>query len=193
MKNLAFDFSAAASGGPLVLDVETQYLSTQVTGGWSAVHKFRVALVVTWDQQNGMRIWYEEDAPRLLQEAEKFEPIVTFNGEGFDFKVLSAYGPVETLYRKSTDMLTHLSKRLGFRVKLESLAQATLERGKTGTGTECVDWWQTGDPAKRQKVVEYCKMDVELTRDLYLYGKEHGYVMIDDMKQNARRRIEVSW
>lgn len=176
-----------------MLDVETQYLSDEVAGGWTAVHKFRVALVVTWDRQNGLRVWYEEDAPRLLQEAEKFEPIVTFNGEGFDFKVLSAYGPVETLYRKSTDMLVLLSRRLGFRIKLESLAQATLGRGKTGSGTECVTWWRSGDPQLRQKAVEYCKMDVELTRDIYLFGKEQGYLLIDDMKQNMRRRVEVSW
>src|SRR5512139_3116950 len=119
MKNLAFDFSQAGKG-PLVLDVETQYLSNEVPGGWNAVHKFRIALVATWDQQQGMRVWYEEDAARLLQELENFEPIVTFNGERFDFRVLSAYGPVDFLYGKSRDMLVLLSEQLGFRVKLDS-------------------------------------------------------------------------
>ncbi len=192
MKNLAFDFTAAQAG-PLVLDIETQRLSNEVPGGWNAVHKFLIALVVTWDQQNGLRVWYEEDARRLLQELEKFEPIVTFNGEGFDFKVLSAYGPVDGLYRKSTDMLAVLSKQLGFRVKLDSVALATLGKGKTGTGTECVDWWRSGDPIQRQKVVDYCKMDVELTRDIYLFAKQHGYLLIEDLKQNKPRRVEVSW
>jgi len=192
MKNLSFDFSPAA-GGPIVLDVETQYLSDEVEGGWTAVHKFKVAVVVTWDEPNGLRVWYEEDTPRLLAEAEKFDPIVTFNGENFDFKVLSAYGPVDALYRKSTDMLALLSKRLGFRVKLDSVAHATLERGKTGSGTECVTWWRSGDPALRQKAVEYCKMDVEITRDLYMFVKKNGYLMIDDLRQSTRRRIEISW
>ncbi len=192
MKNLAFDFTTPRAG-PLVLDVETQRLSDEVPGGWNAVHKFLIALVVTWDQQNDLRVWYEEDAPRLFQELEKFEPIVTFNGEGFDFKVLSAYGPVEGFYRKSTDMLTVLKKQLGFRVKLDSVALATLGKGKTGTGTECVDWWRSGDPIQRQRVVDYCKMDVELTRDIYLYGKQHGYVLIEDLRQNKPRRVDVSW
>jgi DEAD/DEAH box helicase domain-containing protein len=191
MENLAFDF-AGTGGGPLVLDVETQYLSEEVPGGWTAVEQFLVALVVTWDQQNGMRIWYEEDVPRLFQETKKFSPIVTFNGEGFDFKVLRRYGKeeIDSLYQKSTDMLAHLSKQLGFRVKLDSVAKATLGRGKTGSGTESVDWWRRGE---RQKVIEYCKMDVELTRDVYLFGRERGYVMIWDAKQNAQRRVEVSW
>ena len=192
MKNLAFDFSAAA-GGPLVLDVETQYLSDEVPGGWSAVNKFLVALAVTWDQQNGLRVWYEDDVQRLLQESEKFDPIVTFNGEGFDFKVLSAYGSVEPLYRKSKDMLAILSRQLGFRIKLDSLARATLGRGKTGSGTESVEWWRSGDPLMRQKVVDYCKMDVELTRDIFLFARQHGYILIDDLKQNVQRKIKVSW
>jgi DEAD/DEAH box helicase domain-containing protein len=192
MQNLAFDFSGSKSG-VLVLDVETQYLSQEVPGGWSAVDKFRVAVVVSWDEKNGMRHWFEEDCPRLLEELRNFSPIVTFNGENFDFKVLSAYGPVDFLYAKSTDMLPILSKKLGFRIKLETLAQATLGVGKTGSGTESVEWWRSGDPVQRQKVVDYCKKDVELTRDLYLFGKKHGYVIVEDFKSGGRRQIPVSW
>jgi DEAD/DEAH box helicase domain-containing protein len=192
MQNLEFDFSGG-NGGILVLDVETQYLSDEVPGGWNSVDKFRVAVVVSWDEEHGMRLWYEEDCPRLLVELQNFKWIVTFNGENFDFKVLSAYGSVVPLYAKSKDLLAILSKKLGFRIKLESVARATLGRGKTGSGTESVEWWRSGDPALRQKVVEYCKMDVELTRDLYLYGKEHGYVAIEDLRQGGMRRVEISW
>lgn len=192
MKNLMLDFSGG-KGNPLVLNVETQYLTEQVAGGWSAVDKLKVALVVTWDEKNGMRTWYEEDVPRLLMELRNFQPIVTFNGENFDFKVLSAYGPVGFLNSKSTDMLAIMSKKLGFRVKLESVALATLGWGKIGSGKESVAWWQSGDPEKRQKVVEYCTKDVELTRDLYFFGKEKRYVFIDDVRQGGLRRVEVSW
>jgi len=192
MKNLAFDFSGAKNEA-LVLDVETQYLSDEVAGGWSAVDQFLVALVVTWDETCGMRVWYEQEVPRLLVEAEKFQKIVTFNGENFDFKVLSHYGSVDALRQRSADMLVDLSRKLGFRIKLDSLARATLGKGKTGTGTESVQWWRSGDAALRQKVVDYCTMDVELTRDIFLFGKKHGYVMIDDLRKGAPRRVDVSW
>ncbi len=191
MENLAFDFSGAQNEA-LVLDVETQYLSDEVPGGWGAVDQFKVALVVTWDRVCGMRVWYEKDVPDLLAEAEKFQKIVTFNGENFDFKVLSYYGPVDKLRQRSRDMLVDLSRQLGFRVKLDSLARATLGKGKTGSGTESVQWWRSGDAALRQKVVDYCKMDVALTRDIYLFGKEKGYVLIDDIKRGARR-VDVAW
>jgi hypothetical protein len=192
MKNLAFDFSGG-TGNTLVLDVETQYLSDEVTGGWNAVDQFLVALVVTWDEAGGMRVWYEPDVPRLLAEAEKFRKVVTFNGENFDFKVLSHYGSVTPLRERSVDMLVVLSRKLGFRVKLDSLAKATLGKGKTGVGTESVQWWRSGDPAQRQKVVDYCKKDVELTKDIYLFGREKGYVLIEDNKQGGPRRVDVSW
>ncbi len=192
MKNLAFDFSGAKNEA-LVLDVETQYLSDEVAGGWNAVDRFLVALVVTWDEGNGMRVWYEQDVPSLLAEAERFQKIVTFNGENFDFKVLSHYGPVDALHRRSADMLVDLSRKLGFRVKLDSLARATLGKGKTGSGTESVQWWRSGDAALKQKVVDYCKMDVELTRDIYLFGKQKGYVLVEDLKRGSPRRVDVSW
>jgi DEAD/DEAH box helicase domain-containing protein len=192
MRNLAFDFSGGTSD-TLVLDVETQYISDEVTGGWNAVDKFLVALVVTWDEAAGMRVWYEADVRRLLAEAEKFRTVVTFNGENFDFKVLSHYGSVEPLRSRSVDMLVVLSRKLGFRIKLDSLARATLGKGKSGIGTESVQWWRSGDPALRQKVVDYCKMDVELTKDIYLFGKEKGYVLIEDLKQGGPRRVDVSW
>ncbi len=192
MKNLGFDFSGGKDD-VLVLDVETQYLSHEVSGGWNSVDQFKVAVAVTWDERNSFRAWYETDIPRLLQETGNFSSIVTFNGENFDFKVLSAYGPVDSFYRRSLDMLADLSKKLGFRVKLESLAKATLGRGKTGTGTESVEWWRSGDPALRQKVVDYCTKDVELTRDIYVFGKEKGYVLVDDLKRGGIRRVDVSW
>ncbi len=192
MRNLTFDFSGGKDE-PLVLDIETQYLTEQVAGGWDAVDKLRVALVVTWDERNGMRTWYEEDVPRLLMELRNFQPIVTFNGENFDFKVLSAYGAVDFLKGRSADVLAIMSRKLGFRVKLESVAQATLGRGKSASGKESVDWWQSGDPEKRRMVLEYCRQDVELTRDVYLFGKEKGYVTIDDAKQGGTRRVDVAW
>ncbi len=192
MGNLAFDFSGAKNEA-LVIDVETQKLSDEVVDGWNAVDQFLVALVVTWDEGSDMRVWYENEVPSLLKEAENFQKIVTFNGENFDFRVLSHYGSVDVLRQRSVDLLVELSKVLGFRVKLDSLARATLKKGKTGTGTESVQWWRSRKVALRQKVVDYCKVDVELTRDVYLFGKENRYVMVEDLKEGRPRRVDVSW
>jgi hypothetical protein len=34
---------------------------------------------------------------------------------------------------------------------------------------------------------------VELTKDIYLFGREKGYVLIEDLRQGAPRRVDVSW
>ncbi len=178
----------------MVLDVETQYLSEEVPGGWNAIDKLKVALVATWDEAAGMRVWYEADVSKLLEETYSFSPIVTFNGERFDFQVLSAYGDVSHLRgERSRDLMVYLRDRLGFRVKLDSLAASTLGRGKSGSGIQSVEWWRSGDPVLRQKVADYCRMDVELTRDIYLFGKKEGYVLIDDIRAGNKRRVPVSW
>jgi DEAD/DEAH box helicase domain-containing protein len=193
MRNLSFDFTPGTNR-LMVLDVETQYLSDEVPGGWNAIDKLKVALVVTWDEASGMRVWYEPDVPRLLEETRNFNPIVTFNGERFDFQVLSAYGDISHLLgERSTDIMIRLKDRLGFRVKLDSLAASTLGRGKSGSGIQSVEWWRSGDPALRQKVADYCKMDVELTRDIYLFGRAKGYVLLNDIRTGETRRIPVSW
>jgi DEAD/DEAH box helicase domain-containing protein len=188
MRNLAFDFSGNR-GDFMVLDVETLRLADEVVGGWTNVEGFGVAVVVTWDEAHDMRTWFEEDVPRLLEEATRFNPIVTFNGENFDFRVLSALGNVDYLKRHSADLLVAISRKTGFRVKLDSLAKATLGRGKSGAGIDSVQWWREG---QRQKVIDYCKMDVELTRDLYRFAKENRYLLIDDLKTGQTRRVEMS-
>jgi DEAD/DEAH box helicase domain-containing protein len=188
MRNLAFDFSGGKSDF-MVLDVETQRLADEVVGGWANVEGFGVAVVVTWDPTHEMRVWFESDVERLLQEATRFNPIVTFNGENFDFRVLSALGNVDYLKRHSSDLLVEVSRKTGFRVKLDSLAKATLGRGKSGAGIDSVQWWRDG---QKQKVIDYCKMDVELTRDLYRFAKENGYVVIDDLKTGQTRRVELA-
>jgi DNA polymerase elongation subunit (family B) len=39
---------------------------------------------------HSFRTWFEPDALRLIAELETFDRIITFNGERFDFSVLSA-------------------------------------------------------------------------------------------------------
>ncbi len=48
-------------------------------------------------------------------------------------------------------------------------------------------------PALRQKAVEYCKMDVELTRDIYQFARKNSYLLIEDIRQRVNRRVDVTW
>ncbi|MCL6480713.1 MAG: ribonuclease H-like domain-containing protein [Firmicutes bacterium] len=175
---------ATRTAPEIYLDVETLQLSHEVPGGWERIPDFGLAVAVTWDAIYGFREWYEEQAAALVSELAATPRIITFNGERFDLQVLSKYADVRPLYPKSLDLLKELEKLLGHRVRLESVARDTLGISKTGSGTEAVRWWREG---QRQKVVEYCRRDVELLRDLVAYARRHRHIVLDG------RPIPVNW
>lgn len=175
----------------IYLDAETQRLAEEVQGGWDNVRAFGLSVAVTWDAPSGYREWYEPDAGRLIGEMRAFDRVVTFNGLRFDLEVLSAYGDTRDLRGKSLDLLQDLKRRLGFRVSLQNLAQATLGKGKTASGLDAVNWWRSGDPALRQRVVDYCRMDVEILREIVAYGRREGFVKIPS--QGKDLTVFVAW
>jgi len=175
----------------IYLDTETQRVADEVQGGWDNIRAFGLSVAVTWDATNGFREWYEPDAGRLIGELRAFDRIVTYNGLRFDLAVLSAYGDVRELEKKSLDLLQDLKRRLGFRVSLQNLAQATLGRAKTASGLEAVKWWRSGDPALRQRVVEYCRMDVEILREIVAHGRREGFVKVPS--QGRELTVYVAW
>lgn len=175
----------------IYLDVETQKIAEEVQGGWENIRAFGLSVAVTWDATHGFREWYEPDVGRLIGELSAFDRVVSFNGQRFDLEVLSAYGDVRDLRARSLDILVDLKRRLGFRVSLQNVAKATLGRGKTGSGLDAVAWWRSGDPALRQRVVEYCRMDVEILRDLVAYGRREGLVKVPS--QGKDLTVFVAW
>lgn len=168
----------------IYLDVETLRLADEVNGGWNNISGFGLALAVTWNDSNGFRLWSEDQAPALITELARFDRVVTFNGDRFDFEVLSAYASVDGVRTKSLDLLADLKRRLGFRIKLETLARQTLGTAKGGSGLDAVRWWREG---RRDKVAEYCQRDVQLLVDLVCFARAKGHVIVDG------RPVPVDW
>jgi DEAD/DEAH box helicase domain-containing protein len=42
-------------------------------------------------------------------------------------------------------------------------------------------------------VEDYCRHDVEVLRDLYLFGRREGYVFFPDRRRGTRLRLPVDW
>lgn len=154
-----------------VLDLETQRLAHEVKGGWNNPGGFGLSVACTWDTLDGFQDWYEGDVPKMVAHLKSFPLIVGFNILGFDYKVLDPYCSTSGLRSQTVDILGEINRQLGYRVRLNDLAQATLGRSKSGIGTDAVEWWRQGD---KDKVIAYCRDDVEITRDLFLYGLRHG-------------------
>ena len=43
-----------------------------------------------------------------------------------------------------------------------------------------------------ESLVAYCRKDVEITRDLYRFGLENGYLLFDN-REGKRMRVPVDW
>ena len=85
-------------------------------------------------------------------------------------------------------MLLELKKVLGHRLKLESIARPTLGAGKSADGLQALKWYKEG---KLDKIIEYCKVDVEVTRDIYLFALENCKLHYDS--RSGIKTINIDW
>ena len=172
-----------------VLDIETRR-SAQEVGGWDKAEQMGVSVAIRYD--SGTRQYHEyfqDDIEQLVLDLEKTDLVIGFNIIRFDYKVLSGLSsyPFHTL--PTLDLLMVVHKQLGYRLSLDALANQTLGSRKSADGLMALQWWQEG---KIDKIVEYCKQDVRVTKNLYLYGREHKFLVFKN-KAGHQVRLPVYW
>lgn len=177
-----------ASTSEVYYDVETQ-LSADEVGGWGNIHLMRVSVAVSWSEDDGFKRWDENSMPQFISHLLDFNRVVSFNGDGFDSRVLSRYGDVRLINLKSFDVLADLKKKLGHRLSLDSLAHATLGIGKTADGLQALKWWKEG---KVDLIADYCQRDVEVLMNVVAFGRNNGFVKFQD-KFGSLKTVKVSW
>ena len=178
------------SGLPVqYFDLETQK-SAEDVGGWGNIHKMGLAVGVVWDSLDREFFTYEEkDSAKLVEKLRTADLAVGFNIIGFDYTVLQPYSDFDLQEINTFDMLVDVKKNLGFRLSLNHLAQHTLNTEKSADGLVSLQWYKEG---KINKIIQYCKQDVEITRDLYLYGEKNGFVKYQSRSGNPRD-LKVDW
>jgi len=174
----------------LFMDLETQFSSDEV-GGWENAHLMKVAVACVYDlMKEEFLVFREEEIHSLLELLSQAELIVGYNIKAFDYKVLNPYSPTPLSRLPTLDLLEEVRKNLGRRIGLNSLAKATLKREKTGDGLQAIRLFRDG---RLEELVDYCKMDVLLTKEIYLYGVQNGYVKAFDNKTGGEISIKVEW
>ena len=171
-------------------DLETQNLFDDV-GGRDNVDKLKVACAVTFSTvKNDFTVYWEKDIPTLLAELKSATKVVGFNLLHFDYRVLQPYSSQVRLASIPTlDMLVDIQKNLGFRVSLDNLAGASLGAAKTADGVQSVEWFRNGE---LDKVAEYCKADVDITRRVFEFGRDNGFVYYRS-KLGSKLKTAVTW
>jgi DEAD/DEAH box helicase domain-containing protein len=178
-----------ASPRVMVLDIETRRGAEEV-GGWGNAHLMGVAVAVVWDSKTGgLTSYFEDRIEEMFKHLRGADLVVGFNVIGFDYKVLSSYDD-GTLARLPTfDILRDIRKRLGFRLSLAHLAEHTLAAQKSADGLQSLEWIKQG---RLDLVEEYCKKDVEITRDLFYHGLEKSFVRFKD-RQGKLMELALDW
>lgn len=174
----------------LYFDLETQKSAVDV-GGWENTHLMKLAVGVVWDSLEQKHFSYlENEADRLVAKLRMADLVVGFNVIGFDYPVLQPYARDFDLQEITTfDMLVDVKRLLNHRLSLDHLAQNTLNAEKSADGLVSLQWYKEG---KIDKIVEYCKQDVEITRDLFLYGESNGHV-IYKTRSGTVKELKVDW
>ncbi len=178
----------ATSPEIIFFDLETQKLADDV-GGWKYIAKMGLSIAVTFSNTAGFRSYTEDRVGELIRSLKTANLVVGFNHIKFDYEVLTAYTGENLRNRKNLDILLEIQKRIGHRLSLNHLAQFTLGRKKSGNGAQAPDWFRQ----RRFDLLEkYCRDDVAITRDLYEFGLENGYLLYQG-KDGRTLRVPVSW
>jgi DEAD/DEAH box helicase domain-containing protein len=171
-------------------DLESQNLFQDV-GGRDNIDKLLVACAVTWStQKNDFSVYWEKDVPKLIEELKTATKVIGFNLRGFDYQVLQPYTP-ETRFASlpTLDLLLDLQMILGFSISLDSIASATLGTTKSADGVQSVVWFRNGE---LDKVAEYCKLDVDITRQVFEFGRDNGYIFYKS-KLGSKLKVNIKW
>jgi DEAD/DEAH box helicase domain-containing protein len=172
-----------------VLDIETRR-SAQEVGGWNRAKLMGVSIAVLYDSEEDRFFDYEEhQIGELVQHLEKLDLTIGFNILKFDYTVLTGLSDFPFHKLPTLDLLVHVHHRLGYRLKLDNLARATLDAAKSADGLQALKWWQEG---RLDLITQYCRQDVAVTRDLYLHGREHKHVFFTN-KARQKVRLPVDW
>ena len=168
-----------------VLDIETRRSAAQV-GGWHRADRMGVSCAVLYDSKpDEFLIFYQEEMEDLITHLKKLDLVIGFNIIRFDYKVLSGLSSFNFNTLPTLDLLMKIHERLGYRLSLDHMAGQTLGTKKSADGLMALEWWQQG---RLDLICEYCTQDVRVTRDLYLFAMDKGFLLF---KNKAGYQVRV--
>ena len=172
----------------VVLDIETQNSFQEVGGVFH--DKLKISLIGVYFYETGeYKAYMEDELSELWARLERSGRIIGYNTKGFDFPVMNSYYAGDFQKFPNIDVMEEITKHIGFRVKLDDVASATLGYGKSGHGLQAIEFWRKGEI---DKLRDYCLMDVKVTKEVYDYGLEHGKVYFMD-RSGLKREVPVDF
>lgn len=173
-----------------VVTFDIESVTDSMVRGRIDVNEQELTVVAIHDSDTGeYSSYFKEDLHTLWPILERTDMLVGFNSDTFDIPLLNRYYPGDLSHMYSLDLMSEVQKVLGRRIRLQSLAEATLGKSKSGDGMKASEWWKEG---KKEEVRDYCIEDVRLTRGLYDYALAHGALKYKDLRDIRDIKLDTS-
>lgn len=172
----------------------TLYLDIETQNDWTGGQVFKIAdqkisYVGVIDENGKEYDFWESDMAKLEPLLRSANLVIGYNLIGFDVPIIGNYLGNDINDIPQLDLMVAVYKKLGFRPKLDSLLQATFGVGKIGSGADAVRYYAAGE---LDKLKAYCLEDVRLTKRLYEFGRDNGYIKYFD-KEGFEKDLPIDW
>ena len=172
----------------VVFDLETQNLFQEVGSSDPAMLDISVGSVYDSETDRYTTVTVDE-IEKLWPIIERADALVGYNSNHFDIPLLNKYYPGDLTQIKSIDLLEDIKISLGRRLRLDSVAQATIGAKKSADGLQAVRWWREG---KIKEIMKYCEQDVKVTKQVFEYARKNGHVKFKDGARNREIILDTA-
>lgn len=171
-------------------DLETQRTANDA-GGWDRKGNMQMSVGVIYStRRERYEIFTETRVHDLIDRLRAADLVIGFNVLNFDYQVLMGYTVLDLIHELSTiDLMLEMENKLGHRLGLEAIAEATLGVRKTAAGLDAIRWWRE---RRLLDIAEYCCFDVKVTRLVHEHGCRHKELFFRD-RFARRQRVPVDW
>lgn len=172
----------------VVFDLETQNLFQDV--GSNDPTDLDISVGTFYDSETEIYTTVSIDELQLAWPIlERADALVGYNSNHFDIPLLNKYYPGDLTHIKSIDLLEEIRKSIGRRLRLDSVAEATIGAKKSANGLQAVRWWREG---KIDEIKKYCEQDVKVTKKVFDYALKNGHVKFKDGHRKREIPLDTS-
>ena len=172
----------------VVFDIETSNIFQEVGSNNPADLNISVVGLYDYHTQE-YKTFVQEEFSKMWPIFELADILITFNGDHFDIPLLNKYYVGDLTKIKSVDILREMQKSAGRRMKLDQIAEGTLNINKSGNGLEAIRWWRDGEI---EKVKKYCLDDVKITKDIYEYALKNNKLIFKEGQNLNEVKLDTS-
>jgi hypothetical protein len=155
-------------------------------------------LAYSWDMYHGLRPWNESEGKDLMEEANRFDKVVTFNGKRFDLRIMAEHAPeavAQIREGKDVDLYDIINVCCHDQKQYRRRGELTLANVAFTTLGLCK--WEVHyqpDMDKRREEIDdgikdHCARDAEMTKELFFHMMENERVYYVSRKAMEEGRV----